>query len=36
MKVFQAFVGISNWDFGLGDRNETGTLLNIQPVVPSA
>ena len=23
-----------NWDFGLGDRDATGTLLNIQPVVP--
>jgi hypothetical protein len=25
-----------NWDFGLGDRETTGTLLNIQPVVPIA
>lgn len=24
----------ANWDFGLGDRDATGTLLNIQPVVP--
>lgn len=24
----------ANWDFGLGDRETTGTLLNIQPVVP--
>jgi len=23
-----------NWDFGLGDRDATGTLLNIQPVIP--
>jgi hypothetical protein len=23
-----------NWDFGLGDRDATGTLLNIQPVMP--
>ena len=23
-----------NWDFGLGDREATGTLLNFQPVVP--
>jgi hypothetical protein len=23
-----------NWDFGLGDREATGTLLNIQPVAP--
>ena len=23
-----------NWDFGLGDREATGTLLNIQPVMP--
>ena len=23
-----------NWDFGLGDRDATGTLLNFQPVVP--
>jgi len=23
-----------NWDFGLGDREATGTLLNIQPVIP--
>ena len=21
-----------NWDFGIGDREATGTLLNIQPV----
>jgi hypothetical protein len=26
----------ANWDFGLGDRETTGTLLNIQPVVPIA
>jgi hypothetical protein len=25
-----------NWDFGLGDRDATGTLLNIQPVTPFA
>ena len=25
-----------NWDFGLGDREATGTLLNIQPVMPFA
>jgi len=25
-----------NWDFGLGDRDATGTLLNFQPVVPFA
>ncbi len=25
-----------NWDFGLGDRNATATLLNIQPVMPFA
>ena len=25
-----------NWDFGLGDRNATGTLLNFQPVIPFA
>jgi hypothetical protein len=25
-----------NWDFGLGDRDATGTLFNIQPVVPIA
>ena len=25
-----------NWDFGLGDRDATGTLLNIQPVMPFA
>ena len=25
-----------NWDFGLGDRDATGTLFNIQPVVPFA
>ena len=24
----------ANWDFGLGDREAVGTLLNIQPVVP--
>ena len=23
-----------NWDFGLGDRDATSTLLNIQPVMP--
>jgi len=23
-----------NWDFGLGDRETTGTLLNVQPVMP--
>ena len=23
-----------NWDFGLGDRDAIGTLLNIQPVMP--
>jgi hypothetical protein len=23
-----------NWDFGLGDRDATGTILNIQPVIP--
>ena len=23
-----------NWDFGLGDRDAVGTLLNIQPVMP--
>jgi len=23
-----------NWDFGIGDRDATGTLLNIQPVMP--
>ncbi len=23
-----------NWDFGLGDRDAVGTLLNVQPVVP--
>ena len=23
-----------NWDFGLGDRDATGTLFNFQPVVP--
>ena len=23
-----------NWDFGIGDRETTGTTLNIQPVVP--
>lgn len=26
----------SNFDFGLGDRDATGTLLNIQPVIPFA
>src|SRR5262245_18386663 len=26
----------ANWDFGLGDRDATGTLLIIQPVVPVA
>jgi hypothetical protein len=26
----------ANWHFGLGDRETTGTLLNIQPVVPIA
>ena len=25
-----------NWDFGLGDRDATGTLFNIQPVMPFA
>lgn len=25
-----------NWDFGVGDREATGTLLNFQPVVPFA
>jgi len=25
-----------NWDFGIGDREATGTLLNIQPVAPFA
>jgi hypothetical protein len=25
-----------NWDFGLGDREATSTLLNIQPVMPFA
>jgi hypothetical protein len=24
----------ANWDFGLGDREATSTLLNIQPVIP--
>jgi hypothetical protein len=24
----------ANWDFGLGDRDAVGTLLNIQPVIP--
>jgi hypothetical protein len=24
----------ANWDFGLGDRDAVGTLLNIQPVMP--
>ena len=23
-----------NWDFGLGDRDAVGTLLNVQPVIP--
>ena len=23
-----------NWDFGLGDSDATGTLLNVQPVMP--
>jgi hypothetical protein len=23
-----------NWDFGLGDRDDTSTVLNIQPVMP--
>jgi hypothetical protein len=26
----------ANWDFGLGDREAAGTLLNIQPVIPFA
>ena len=26
----------ANWDFGLGDRDAPGTLLNIQPVMPFA
>ncbi len=26
----------ANWDFGLGDRKATSTLLNFQPVVPFA
>jgi hypothetical protein len=25
-----------NWDFGLGDRDAVGTLLNVQPVMPFA
>ena len=25
-----------NWDFGIGDRDAVGTLLNIQPVMPFA
>ncbi len=25
-----------NWDFGLGDRDATATLLNVQPVMPFA
>ncbi len=25
-----------NWDFGLGDRGATGTLLNVQPIMPFA
>ena len=24
----------ANWDFGLGDRDAVGTLLNVQPVMP--
>ena len=24
----------ANWDFGVGDRDAVGTLLNIQPVIP--
>jgi hypothetical protein len=24
----------ANWDFGIGDRDATGTLLNVQPVMP--
>src|SRR3954465_14061728 len=24
----------ANWDFGLGDRDATASLLNIQPVIP--
>src|SRR4029453_5343585 len=24
----------ANWDFGLGDRDAIGTLLNVQPVIP--
>ena len=24
----------ANWDFGLGDREATGTIFNIQPVMP--
>jgi hypothetical protein len=24
----------ANWDFGLGDRDAVGTLLNFQPVMP--
>ena len=24
----------ANWDFGLGDREAVGTLLNVQPVMP--
>ena len=23
-----------NWDFGIGDNDDTGALLNVQPVVP--
>lgn len=23
-----------NWDFGIGDNEDTGTLLNVQPVIP--
>lgn len=26
----------ANWDFGLGDREAVGTLLNVQPVMPFA
>jgi hypothetical protein len=25
-----------NWDFGIGDRDATGSLLNVQPVMPFA
>ena len=24
----------ANWDFGLGDTDAVGTLLNVQPVIP--